>query len=178
MKKADRKKKKISKIKIRENIHMTLMVIPGLVLLLIFAYLPMPGIILAFKKFNPNKGILGSPWVGVKNFEFFFQSQDAVRTIRNTVLYSVGFLIIDLLAAVTLALMLYYLRSGKALKFYNTVVILPRFMSMVIVAFIVYTILSPSYGVLNQVIRLFGGENVQWYMEPVYWPFILTFVHV
>lgn len=74
--------------------------------------------------------------------------------------------------------MLYYLRSGKALKFYNTVVILPRFMSMVIVAFIVYTILSPSYGVLNQVIRLFGGENVQWYMEPVYWPFILTFVHV
>ena len=72
LKKADRKKKKISKIKIRENIHMTLMVIPGLVLLLIFAYLPMPGIMLAFKKFNPNKGILGSPWVGVKNFEFFF----------------------------------------------------------------------------------------------------------
>lgn len=173
-----KRKKKLSRVTIMENIHMTLMVIPGVILVFVFAYLPMPGIILAFKKFNPNLGIWDSPWKGFQNFEFFFRSQDAVRTIRNTVLYSVGFLVIDLVAAVAMALMLYYLKSRKALKFYNTVIILPRFMSMVIIAFIVYTILSPSYGVLNQIIRLFGGDNVQWYMEPAYWPFILTFVHV
>lgn len=171
-------KKKMSKVTVWENIQMLLMTLPGVLLVLVFAYLPMPGIIIAFKKFNPNKGILGSKWAGLNNFEFFFTSQDAGRVIGNTVLYSVVFLVIDLAAAVTLALMLYYLRSKKALKFYNTVVIIPKFMSMVIIAFIAYTILSPSYGLLNQVIRLFGGTDIQWYMEAAYWPFIITIVHV
>lgn len=171
-------KKKMSKVTVWENIQMLLMTLPGVLLVLVFAYLPMPGIIIAFKKFNPNKGILGSKWAGLNNFEFFFTSQDAGRVIGNTVLYSVVFLVIDLAAAVTLALMLYYLRSKKALKFYNTVVIIPKFMSMVIIAFIAYTILSPSYGLLNQVIRLFGGTDIQWYMEAAYWPFIITVVHV
>ena len=173
-----RMKKKMSKVTFWENVQMTLMTFPGVLLVLVFAYLPMPGIVIAFKKFNPNKGIWGSNWIGLNNFEFFFSSQDAVRVIGNTIFYSVTFLIIDLIAAVTLALMLYYLKSRKALKFYNTVVIVPKFMSMVIIAFIAYTILSPAYGVLNQVIRLFGGENVQWYMEAKYWPLILTIVHV
>lgn len=168
----------MSKVAFWENVQMTLMTIPGVILVLVFSYLPMPGIILAFKKFNPNKGILGSKWVGLDNFKFFFTSQDAGRVIGNTVFYSVLFLVVDLVAAVTLALMLYYLRSKRALKFYNTVIIIPKFMSMVIIAFIVYTILSPSYGVLNQLIRMFGGNDVQWYMEAGYWPLILTLVHV
>lgn len=168
----------MTKIELKENIQMLFMLIPGIVLTFIFCYMPMPGIVIAFKKFNPNKGIWGSDWVGLKNFEFFFTSADAVRTIRNTVAYSVAWLVIDMAAAVGLALMLYYLRSRKATKFYNTVVIIPKFMSTVIVAFIAYTILSPSYGLLNQVIRFFGGQDVQWYMEAGYWPVILTVVHV
>lgn len=176
--KEKRKKKRMTKIELKENIQMLFMLIPGIVLTFIFCYMPMPGIVIAFKKFNPNKGIWGSDWVGLKNFEFFFTSADAVRTIRNTVAYSVAWLVIDMAAAVGLALMLYYLRSRKATKFYNTVVIIPKFMSTVIVAFIAYTILSPSYGLLNQVIRFFGGQDVQWYMEAGYWPVILTVVHV
>lgn len=172
------KKKARKKVGFVENLQMLIMVLPGMAFLLVFNYLPLPGIIIAFKKFNPYKGIFGSDWVGLKNFEFFFSSQDAVRTIGNTLMYSISFLIIDLVAAVALALMLYYLRSRLATKFYNTVVIIPKFMSMVIVAFIVYAILSPTYGLLNQVIKLFGGDPVNWYSDPKYWPVILTLTHV
>lgn len=93
-------------------------------------------------------------------------------------LYSCVFLVVDLVAAVALALMLYYLRSRRATKFYNTVVIIPKFMSMVIIAFIVYALLSPSYGLINQILALFGHEGINWYSEPKYWPVILTVTHV
>lgn len=164
--------------KIKENLQMLTMTIPGLVLVLLFCYLPMPGIAIAFKKYNPNLGIWGSAWNGLDNFKFFFTSQDAGRTIRNTVLYSVGFLILDLIFAVGLALMFYFLRSKKGLKVYNTIVITPKFMSAVIVAFIVYAILSPSYGLLNSIIKFFGGEPIAWYSEAKYWPWILTITHI
>lgn len=172
------KKKRKSRLNLLDNIQMCLMVLPGVLFLLVFQYLPLPGIVIAFKKYNPNKGIFGSKWVGLKNFEFFFSSQDAARTIGNTLMYSISFLIIDLVAAVGLALMLYYLRSRIATKFYNTVVIIPKFMSMVIVAFIVYAILSPTYGLLNHIITRLGGTGVNWYAEPKYWPLILTVTHV
>lgn len=141
------------------------MVLSGVLLLLVFNYLPMIGLVIAFKDYNPNLGIWGSEWCGLDNFKFFFTSQDAVRTIRNTVLYSSSFLILDLVCAVGLALMFYNLRSKKALKFYNTVVILPRFMSPVIIAFIVYILLNPSYGVVNQIIMALGGSKIQWYSQ-------------
>lgn len=101
-----------------------------------------------------------------------------MRTIRNTVLYSSSFLILDLVCAVGLALMFYNLRSKKALKFYNTVVILPRFMSPVIIAFIVYILLNPSYGVVNQIIMALGGSKIQWYSQSKYWPVILSITHI
>ena len=172
------KKNRMNKVNLMENLQMLLMVLPGVLFLIVFQYLPLPGIAIAFKKYNPYKGIFGSPWVGLKNFEFFFSSQDAARTIGNTLMYSISFLIIDLVAAVVLALMLYYLRSRIATKLYNTVVIIPKFMSMVIVAFIVYAILSPTYGLLNQLIVKLGGTGVNWYAEPKYWPLILTATHV
>ncbi|MBQ8232445.1 MAG: sugar ABC transporter permease [Lachnospiraceae bacterium] len=167
-----------SKVARKETFHLNLMVLPGVILFIIFNYLPMFGIIIAFKNYNPNLGILGSPWCGLDNFKFFFTSQDASRVIGNTVMYSVVFLAVDLIAGVGLALMFYNLRSGKALKFYNTVVILPRFLSAVIVAFIVYIILNPSYGLANQLLTALGFSKVQWYMKPQYWPVILTVTHV
>lgn len=166
------------KTKIKENLQMLTMTLPGLILVFLFCYLPMPGIAIAFKKYNPNLGIWGSPWNGLDNFKFFFTSQDAGRTIRNTVLYSVGFLILDLFFAVGLALMFYFLRSKRGLKVYNTIVITPKFMSTVIVAFIVYAILSPSYGLLNSIIEFFGGEPIAWYSEAKYWPWVLTITHI
>ncbi len=161
----------------RENMTLFLLALPGLFFLILFNYVPMGGIIIAFKKYVPLKGILGSKWVGLKNFEFFFKSQDAVRTIRNTLMYSTTFLILDLILGVGMAILLYHLRSRKALKVYHTIILLPRFLSIIIISFIVYAILSPSYGVLNRIIAAFGGERIQWYSEPRYWPAILTIVH-
>ena len=160
------------------NFKLSMLAMPGVLLLLVFHYLPIFGIIMAFKDFNPNLGIFGSPWVGLKNFEFFFTSQDAKRVIGNTVGYGLLFLAVDLVAAVTLALMFYKLRSRRALKVYNTVVILPRFMSSVLVAFVAYLILSPSYGVLNSIIEALGGEAISWYSNAKYWPWILTITHI
>ncbi len=162
----------------KESISLTMLALPGIILLLIFNYLPMAGIIIAFKDYKPVKGILGSEWCGFDNFKFFFASQDALRTIRNTLCYSVMFIVIGLIASVTLALMFYNLRSSKALKVYNTIVILPKFLSVVIISFLVYSILNPSYGILNSVIIALGGEKVQWYSEAKYWPFILLITQV
>ncbi len=162
----------------KETFHLDLMSLPGVLLLVVFNYLPMIGIVIAFKDYNPNLGIWGSAWNGLDNFKFFFTSQDAARTIRNTLMYSSSFLVLDLICAVGLALMFYNLRSRRALKFYNTVVILPRFMSPVIIAFIVYIILNPSYGLLNQLIIALGGSKIQWYSNSKYWPAILTITHI
>lgn len=171
-----KRRKKISSI--RETVELTLLALPGIVLFFIFCYIPMFGVIIAFKKFNPNLGILASQWVGLRNFEFFFTSQDALRVLRNTVLYSTSFLLLDTLAGVTLAIMFYNLRSKVGLKIYNTIVILPRFMSMVIIAFIVYSLFSPSYGIINSTIQSLGGQPVQWYNDAKYWPYILTITHI
>ena len=178
MKKGNEKRKVVGQVKKKETFYLTLMVLPGVLLLFVFNYLPMVGVILAFKDFNPNKGIFKSPWCGIDNFKFFFTSQDAVRVIGNTLMYSVVFLVLGLICAVGLALLLYNLRSNRSVKFYNAVIILPRFLSAVIIAFLVYIILNPSYGLANQLLAVFGVEPIQWYMRPEYWPVILTVTHL
>jgi len=160
------------------NMTLLALCIPGLICLFLFNYLPMGGIVIAFKKYAPMKGLLASQWVGFKNFEFFFTSQDLFRTIRNTVLYSITFLITDLLFGVLIAVLLYNLHTKVGLKVYHTIIMIPRFMSIIIIAYIVYAFLSQQNGVLNRVIVALGGTAIKWYTKPSYWPFILTIVHV
>ncbi len=147
--------------------------LPGLICLFLFSYLPMFGLIIAFKDYKPLKGIWGSEWCGFKNFEFFFTSQDMLRTIGNTVFYSVSFIILDLILGILIAVLLYNLRSKRGVKVYHTIMLLPYFISMVVIAFIVYALLSPSYGFLNQILGIFGIEKIQWYTKPEYWRAIL-----
>ena len=176
------KKNKDKDIRIKgsvlDNIQLFLLQLPSLLHILIFCYIPMFGIIVAFKNFSPNKGILASPWVGFKNFEFFFTSQDAAMLIRNTILYSLWFLVITTVSAVAIALMLYNLTRRSLVKTYNTIMILPRSMSSVLIAFIVYALLNPASGVMNNFIQKLGGEAVDWYSKPEAWPAILTIVHL
>lgn len=150
--------------------------LPGLICLFFFNYLPMFGIVIAFKDYKPLKGIWGSEWCGLKNFEFFFTSQDMVRTISNTVLYSIAFIILDLILGILIAVLLYNLRSRRGVKVYHTIMLLPYFLSMVVISFVAYAILSPSYGLLNQILNLFGIEDISWYAQPSYWPAILIIV--
>ncbi len=164
---------------LRDNAELTLLALPGIIALFVFCYMPMFGVIIAFKKFVPKKGILGSEWVGLENFKFFFTSPDAFRTIRNTVLYGLDFMILGLICAVFVAILLFNLRSRIALKFYNTVMIIPKFLSVVLIAFIVYAFLNPVSGMLNQLIGALGGPtDIDWYSVPAAWPFILTIVHI
>ncbi len=158
--------------------QMDLMALPGFLLVLVFCYLPMFGIILAFKNFNPNLGIFGSKWVGLDNFMFFFKSNDFVMLMRNTVLYALWFILIGNVTNIIFAIMCYNIRRAGALKYYQTTSILPTFMSMVLISYIVYALLNPSAGVVNNLITAFGGDPVEWYSEPKYWPFILTIVKV
>ena len=162
----------------KETLELFLLTLPAIILLIIFAYWPMFGIIVAFKRFNPNAGILGSEWVGFENFEFFFTSQDAWRVLRNTVLYGIDFQIVGLICSLAVAILMYNVKSKFALKFYQTSMILPKFISMVLVAYITYAVLNPVSGVANRIITTFGGNPIEWYSDPKYWPFILTIVEV
>lgn len=173
------KTKQKSKALLLENIEFFLMALPGIIQIFLFKYLPMFGIVIAFKKFNPNLGIFKSEWVGFENFKYFVTSQDAWRITRNTVLYSLDFMIVGLIAAVTVAVLLFNVTNRRAVKAYNTIMIFPRFISSVVVSYIVYALLNPASGILNQVISFFGGPaDLDWYAMPKAWPFILTYVKV
>lgn len=161
------------------NYQLFLLGLPGMLAVLIFHYLPMFGIIIAFKNYNPNKGIFGSAWNGLDNFQFFFTTPDAVRIIRNTVLYSIDYLFLGMVFSVLTAILFYNLTSRRALKVYNTVMILPSFVSMVLIAYIVYALLNPSMGLLNKVLGLLGlPDHIDWYSKPEAWPFILTIMKI
>ncbi len=166
--------KNYNKQTLRENISLWMLALPGVILTFIFCYLPMFGVIIAFKQFNPNLGILKSKWVGFDNFKFFFQSNDFFRIMRNTIGYGIVFLVLGNLAAVIVAIMLYNIKKKAALKYYQTTMILPKFISLVLVAYIVYALLNPVSGVIN---RIFG-TSIDWYASPQYWPVILTIVEI
>ncbi|WP_304942233.1 ABC transporter permease [Vallitalea guaymasensis] len=168
-----KKMKKTSKNSTKKNLELLILTLPAIIAYFIFNYIPMFGAIIAFKDYKAPKGILGSAWNGLENFKFFFTSQDAWRITRNTVGYALIFIVVNLVAGVFVALLLYEVRSRRALKFYQTSMMLPRFLSWVIVGYITYTLLSPTMGIFNQVIEMFGGQPVNWYSEVSAWPWIL-----
>ena len=147
-------------------------------LVILFNYVPMFGIIIAFKNYKYNLGILRSPWVGLDNFKFFLSSNVFLQLIRNTLMNNLLFIIFSIISAVIVAILLFELRSRNATKLFQTLMITPHFMSWVIVAYMVYAILNPNYGYLNQLLRLFGVEAVDWYSKPGAWPAILTITTV
>lgn len=162
----------------RDNFELSVLLLPGIIFFLIFSYIPMMGVIIAFKDYRNNLGIFKSEWIGFKNFEFFFTSQDAWRIARNTVGYGLLFIILGIVCAVTIAILLYEIKNKLALKFYQTTMILPHFLSWVIVGYITYILLEPNIGVINQILKLFHVEGINWYLEPKYWTIILPVVNV
>ena len=141
---------------------------------LVFNYLPMVGVVLAFKNYKYSKGIFGSEWIGFKNFEYFFKSSDFVVITRNTLLLNAVFIVTGTVAALFVAIMLYYVTSRTRTKVFQTILITPHFLSWVVVAYMVFAILNPSYGLLNTVLAKLGIAGVDWYSKPEAWPVILT----
>lgn len=152
------------------------MALPGLVYLFINNYMPLPGLILAFKKYSTRKGIWGSDWIGLNNFKYLFTTQDAWIITRNTIGYNLVFIVLNVLCAVTIAIILSELRT-KLKKVYQSSILLPHFLSTVIISYLVYAFLSAEHGFLNAtILPIFGAGAVSWYNEPKYWPFILVLV--
>ena len=121
---------------------------------------------------------MNSEWVGFKNFEYFFKLKDFPQILRNTLLYNIVFICLDMVLPVTLAIMMSNIYSKKKSKFYQTLMFMPHFMSWVVCSYFVYAFLITDKGLLNQLIVLFGGEKVNWYFEAKHWPVILTILHI
>ncbi|WP_227793363.1 ABC transporter permease [Paenibacillus guangzhouensis] len=155
------------------------MVLPGLLYLLINNYLPMFGMIIAFKDYNYARGILGSDWIGFKNFEYLFKTDDAFIITRNTILYNAAFIIINLVIAVGVAILLNEVKNKIFARFYQSVILIPYLISMVIVGYLVLALLSGENGMMNkQILPMLGIEAIPWYNDPKYWPYILTLVNI
>lgn len=154
-----------------------LMCIPGILFLLINNYLPMGGLIIAFKEVDFRKGLFNGDWVGFSNFKYLFATKDAWIITRNTLVYNFVFIILTTVLSVFVAILLAELNGKKSGKFYQTAILLPYLISMVIVSYIGQAFLSTEQGFINNsVLKVFGLKEISWYMEPKYWPFILTFI--
>ena len=176
---------------VKRHIAFLTMLLPGLAFLLCFSYLPMPAIILAFKRYSlakppkdywiQNKFIyslfIDNPWVGLNNFKFIFQSPDAWTVVRNTVGYNIVFMALGLVMSVGLAIIINELNNRIAAKVYHTILFLPYFISWIVVAYLVYAFVSAK-GVFNQIFTSLGLPTINFYSEPKYWPFIFVFCNM
>jgi putative aldouronate transport system permease protein len=158
---------------ILKNGELILMSLPVILHVFIFCYLPMFGIIIAFKNFRYDKGIFGSDWVGFDNFKFFFSSPDAFTITRNTILLNILFMAVGTIISVTFALMLNEVKRRAAVKIYQTATFFPYFLSWIVVGFMLFSILNAEHGILNQLLLKVGLQPVDWYTSPQYWPLIL-----
>ena len=155
-----------------------LMLSPAVIYTLIFAYYPMTGVVMAFKKYNYAGGIWGSPWNGLDNFAFFFKSGQAGLVTRNTVLYNLAFILIGTFVQVAVAVFLTEIRGKRFRKVSQSMMFLPYFISWVIVGVMAFNIFSSDYGFINRLITMFGGEKISFNTTPRCWPFVLIFFNV
>ena len=155
------------------------MLIPGIIILILLYYLPMAGIIIAFKNINYRDGILGSPWIGFRNFRFMFATDAAWVMTRNTILYNGFFIISGTVTSVGFALLLNEIRRKIFARFYQTIILAPHFLSMVVVGYLVFIFLGEQHGFINNyLLPWLGKEAVGWYREPLRWIFILPIVNL
>ena len=163
---------------IKKRSALYVMLIPGILYLILFNYLPMFGMILSFKKINFRDGILGSAWCGLDNFRYALSAPSLLTALKNTILYNIVFLFIGMVMSILLAIMLELLWGKLSKKVYQTIMIMPHFLSWVIVSYRVFGFLSMESGVINnEILPIFGMDKINWYMEAKYWPAILIIVY-
>ena len=166
----------------RDDSELALLGLPTTIWFAVFAYLPMFGLIIAFKDFKLQRGagflqsLFASEWNGLDNFKFFLSNNTFGILLRNTLLYNLVFIVLNLVIPVALAIIINQLYSKIASKCYQTLMFFPYFMSWVVVSYFVYAFLNPDGGLANLIIEAFSGEGVMWYSEAKYWPFILVFM--
>ncbi|MFC5402617.1 ABC transporter permease [Cohnella soli] len=157
----------------KRNMGLSALALPGFLLIVLFNYVPLYGLLLPFKSYRYNLGIWNSPWVGWSNFGFLFHGNVLYRVLRNTIVYNMTFIVLGTLLSVTIALLLYEL-SRKFVRAYQTMLFIPYFISWVVAGFAFRSLFDMDYGVINRLLVWLGEEPILWYSEPKYWPYILV----
>ncbi len=157
---------------------LSLMALPGLLLLIVFAYLPMFGLVIAFKDYKFVDGIFGSAWSGFENFRFLFGSDVTYRVTRNTIVMNCLFIVAGTLASLTIAILMNEIYTSWASKYYQTMLFFPHFISWVIVSYFVFGFLNGDTGLVNKTLASFGMKPIAWYREAGYWPAILLLTNL
>lgn len=151
------------------------MIAPAVLYFLLFSYVPMAGIVLAFKQYRYDLGIMGSPWVGFDNFKFFFMTGDAFRVTRNTMLYNAAFIIINNVLQIVVAILMAEIGSKLFRKTAQTLMFLPYFLSWVVVGAVAYNLFNYEHGTVNTLLRSLHIPELDIYTTPEYWKYILIF---
>ena len=178
------KRKNFLKNTRKKNISCVILSLPTLVWYLVFCYLPIFGILLAFKRYRlvPGKrffySLFASEWVGFENFRFLFLNPQMGRVVRNTLCYNLVFLILGTVIPITLAVILSALYSEKIRSVVQMTALLPHFISWIIVSYFVFAFLSSDRGIINAYLSDLGAGSVNFYQKPEVWPFILIFVQL
>lgn len=155
---------------------MLLMLAPAIIFFLVFSYLPMAGIIVAFKEYNFSQGIFNSPWNGITNFKFFFIGGEAFRVTRNTLLYNLVFIVFGNSLQLTAAIALSEINNKHFKKVTQSIMFLPYFISWVLVGGFMYGILNRDQGMLGNLFNLLGLERPDIYGSPNIWPVIIVLI--
>lgn len=151
------------------------MALPTVIFLIIFCYMPMIGLIMAFQDYNVNLGMFGSKFVGLANFEYLFTTTDAWIITRNTVCYNVVFMVVNNCLAMAMAMLLSELTARRYAKVLQTIYMLPYFLSWTVVAIVVIAFLDRDKGLVNQIIKAMGGTGkTNWYQQKALWPLLLV----
>ncbi|MBQ9482932.1 MAG: sugar ABC transporter permease [Ruminiclostridium sp.] len=175
-----RSKGSLSRMSRKESRQLTLMTLPTVIWYALFCYLPLFGIFFAFKDFTPVPGeslfknlFVNSPWVGLRNFSYLFRNPQYIDVLVNTLFYNLIFLAAGIVIPVTLAILLTEVHQKKFKGFVQMALVLPYFISWVIVGYCIYGLLATDVGQINGLLKMFGADPVQWYQSPEYWRGIL-----
>ncbi|HZG84138.1 MAG TPA: ABC transporter permease subunit [Paenibacillus sp.] len=159
---------------ISRNRFSYLLILPAMAYVFVFSYMTYPYLLIAFQQFNYRKGILGSEWVGLRNFEFFFKSSEAAVIMWNTIKLNLLFIGFGTVFAVAIAILFNEVRSRLFQKLTQTTMIFPNFLSWIIVSYMMYGLFSTDFGLINQALEKLGAEPVNWYTKADAWPWILV----
>lgn len=157
----------------KKNKALFAMAAPAFVLVLVMAYVPMSGLVLAFKSYRYDMGVFGSPFNGFDNFKYLFSSGTGWLITRNTILYNLLNLLTSQMIAVIIAIFISEIRHRKFKKITQTVILMPYFISWVVVGVFVFSLLNYESGMINNIVKFFGGESINFYMKPSAWPVII-----
>ena len=166
------------KVFLDKNGTYMLMALPGVLLIFIFAYAPMPGVVIAFKNLKFNLGIWGSEWVGLNNFGYLVATPSTGRVLFNTIFMNALFIVTGTIGAIGVALLMNEVHGMFRSRIYQSSMFFPNFISIVVVSYFVFAFLSTDQGLINNILKKQGAEPVLWYQSPEYWPAILVIVNI